>query len=157
MSPEKTMHQAIEGLVQIEETLSKIYHLFAARFPASEELWSGMAREETAHAEWIRDLYRRVEAGSLTLSKDRFPVQGIQLFLDYTKDKLEEAKEAKLPFLHALDMAIDLESSLLERRFYEIFESDPEVSEQPFLNMEQQIQSHINRLKEALDQQEGQS
>jgi len=155
MSREKTTDQAIEGLVEIEEALSEIYQLFAERFPANQDLWSGMAREETAHAEWVRDLYRRVEEGSLALSKDRFRVEGIQLFLDYVKDKFEEAKEEKLPFLHALDIALDLESSLLERRFYEIFETDPESSEQPLLDMEQQIQAHRERLREALDHEKG--
>ena len=115
---------------EIEETLFGIYRLFAERFPAHRDMWSRMAEEEMGHAKWIRDLYGKVEQGSVRLGEDHFRVEGIQTFLDYANERLEEARTAKLPFLHALDMALDLESGLLEREFYRIFEADSETLEQ---------------------------
>jgi rubrerythrin len=155
MSREKTTDQAIEGLVQIEETLSKIYQLFAERFPAHRDMWSRMAEEEKGHAKWIRDLYVKVEQGSVRLGEDHFRAEGIQVFLDYANERLEEARAAKLPFLHALDMALDLESGLLEREFYKIFEVDSEASEQAFEDMQQQIRDHTARIRKALAHEQG--
>ena len=155
MNQENTGMQAIEGLVSIEETLSKIYRLLAERFPADRELWSRMAQEETTHAKWVRDLSSRVEDGSLSLDEDRFGVEGIQLFLEYAEEKFQEAKAEKLPFLHALDMALDLESSLLERKLYQVFKADSESMEQALEDMEQQIHEHAERIGEALAHEKG--
>jgi len=70
MSLKKVGMQAIEGLVQIEETLFGIYRLFAERFPAYRDMWSRMAEEEEVHAKWIRDLYGKVEQGSVRLGRE---------------------------------------------------------------------------------------
>jgi rubrerythrin len=150
MSLQKAGTQAIEGLVRIEETLFEIYGLFAERFPAHREMWSRLAGEEQSHAEWIRDLFGKVEQGSLNLREDSFRMEGIQTFLDYANERLEEAKSAKLPFLHALDMALDLESGLLEREFFRIFEADSEALEQAFEDMQRQIRDHTERIRKAL-------
>jgi len=157
MHPNNAARQAIEGLVRIEETLSEIYHLLADRFPAHRELWSRMAREETTHAKWIRDLSRRVEDGSVSLDEDRFRIEGIQLFIEYAEEKFKEAKAERLPFLHALDMALDLESSLLERKLYQVFKADSESMEQALEDMEYQIREHTERIREALAHEKGQA
>ena len=155
MSRKKDGMQAIEGLVQIEETLFGVYGLFAERFPAHRDMWSRMAEEEEGHAKWIRDLYGKVEQGSVRLGEDPFRVEGIQTFLDYANERLEEAQTAKLPFLHALDMALDLESGLLEREFYKIFEADSEALEQAFEDMQQQIRDHTERIRKVLAHEGG--
>ncbi len=155
MRQKKAGMQAIEGLVRIEETLAKIYRLFAKRFPANRDLWSRMAEEEGIHAKWIHDLYGQVEEGSVRLGEDGFRVEGIQLFLDYAEERFKEAQEGKLPFLHALDIALDLESALLERKFYQIFEADSEALEQAFEDMDRQIQEHARRISKALAHEEG--
>jgi rubrerythrin len=155
MSREKAGMQAIEGLVQIEETLFGIYRVFAERFPAHRDMWSRMAEEEEGHAKWIRDLCGQMEQGTVRLGADPFRVEGIQTFLDYASDRLEEAQAAKLPFLHALDMALDLESGLLEREFYKIFEADSEALEQAFEDMQQQIRDHTERIRKALAHEGG--
>jgi len=155
MSRKKDGMQAIEGLVQIEETLFGIYRLFAERFPAHRDMWSRMAGEEEGHAKWIRDLYGKVEQGSVRLGKDHFRVEGIQTFLDYANERLEEAQKAKLPFLHALDMALDLESGLLEREFFRIFEADSEALKQALEDMQQQIRDHTERIRKALAHEQG--
>ena len=155
MNRKKVGMQAIEGLVQIEETLFGIYRMFAERFPAHRDMWSRMAEEEEGHAKWIRDLYGKVEQGSVRLGEDHFRVEGIQIFLDYANERLEEAQAAKLPFLHALDMALDLESGLLEREFFRIFEADSEDMKQAFEGMQRQIQDHTQRIRKVLAQEDG--
>jgi rubrerythrin len=157
MSMKKDGMQAIEGLVQIEETLFGIYRLFAERFPAHRDMWSRMAEEEKGHAKWIRDLYGKVEQGSVRLGEDPFRVEGIQTFLDFANERLEEAQKSKLPFLHALDMALDLESGLLEREFFRIFEADSEAQKQAFEDMQQQIRDHTERIRKVLAKGNGPS
>jgi rubrerythrin len=155
MSRRKAVMEAIEGLVEIEETLFRIYKVFAERFPAHRDMWSRMAEEEEGHAKWIRHLYAKVEHGSVRLGEDHFRAEGIQTFLDYANQRLGEAQTEKLPFLHALDMALDLESGLLEREFFRIFDADSEAMQQAFEDMQRQIRDHTERLRKALAHQEG--
>ena len=155
MSQKKVGMEAVEGLVKIEETLSEIYRLFSERFAAHREMWSRMAEEEKSHAKWIRDLYGKVEEGSVRVGEDHFRVQGIEAFLDFANKRLEEAQTSKLPFLHALDMALDLESGLLEREFFKIFEADSKTMEQAFEEMQQKIRDHTERIRKTLVQEGG--
>jgi rubrerythrin len=154
MPEEKAGQEEIEGLVRIEETLAEMYGLFAERFPVHGEMWSRLAEEERGHARWIRDLYARVEEGSARLGEDRFRAEGIQYFLNYAEERLGEARGERLPFVHALDMALDLESGLLERKFFQIFETDSDDLKQAFEDMEQQIRKHAERLRKALARKE---
>jgi len=156
MHPNRAAMQAIEGLARIEETLSKIYRLFAERFPADRELWSLMAQEETTHAEWVRDLSNHLEDGSVSVNEDKVGEGGIQLFLAYAEDRFKEAQSERLPFRHALDMALDLESSLLERNLYQVFKTDSADMEQTLKDMELQIHEHTERIRKALTQEKGQ-
>ncbi len=150
MPQNKNGREEIDGLVRIEETLSEMYRLFAQRFHAHQEMWSGMAEEERGHARWIRDLYGKVEEGSVRLGEDHYRAEGIQYFLDYAAARLEEARGDNLSSAHALDMALDLESGLLERKFFEIFEADSEELKRAFEDMEKQIQAHTERIRKAL-------
>ena len=156
MHPNRAARGAIEGLARIEETLSKIYRLFAERFPADRKLWSLMAQEETTHAEWVRDLSGHLEDGSVSMDQNRVAEEGVQVFLAYAEDRFKEAQAERLPFRHALDMALDLESSLLERNLYQFFKTDSEDMKQALKDMQRQIHEHTERIRKALTQEKGQ-
>ncbi len=150
MPEDKEAQEEIEGLVRIEETLSEMYTLFAQRFQEHHDMWSRLAEEERGHARWIRDLYAEVRKGSARLGKERFRAEGIQHFLDYAEKRLEEARSEVLPFVHALDMALDLESGLLERNFFQIFETDSPALQREFEEMREQIRTHTEKVRKAL-------
>ena len=55
----------------------------------------------------------------------------------------------------ALDIALDLESGLLEREFFKLFEADSEALKQAFEDMQQQIRDHTERIRKALAHKDG--
>jgi len=141
---------AVESLIRIETTIGSIYRTFAQRFPAHQDDWSGMAGEEDRHARWIGDLHEEAREGVVSFKKSRFDIAAIERFLEYVEEKLNLARDEEISLVQAVDIAVDLETSLLERRFYDVFEGDSAVLRRTFDNMRGQIDGHIMKLRKLI-------
>jgi rubrerythrin len=143
----ETLH-AIELLKAIESTVSRIYEVFANKFPVHNNLWTQLADEERIHARWIENLLEEAASGSIELKKGRFNTGAIQSFSQYAEDILSRIQKEEISMAQAADMAIDLETSLLERKFYEVFQGDSEILQQTFSNMKAQTSGHVGKIQE---------
>jgi hypothetical protein len=148
----ETLH-AIELLKAIEVTVATIYDGFANKFPVHKDYWTQLADEERIHAQWIENLFEEAASGSINMKKGRFNTNAIQLFLTYAEDILDQIHKEAISLTQAVDMAIDLETSLLERKFYDVFDGDSDILQQTFLKMTDQTSDHIikiHKITEAL-------
>lgn len=142
----ETLH-AIELLKAIEWTVSRIYEVFANKFPVHKDLWTQLSDEEKLHARWIENLLVEAASGSIKLKKGRFNAGAIQSFSQYAEEILCRIKKENISLTQAVDMAIDLETSLLERRFYEIFDGDSDILRETFSNMIAETSDHIGKIR----------
>ena len=146
-------HQAkvIELLAQHEEAAAALYMTFADEFPDKKEFWTVLHLEELNHAAWIRRLRPKIEEGLVTFSEERFNIKTIQTSLDYLTELLSKAKNQRSPLTEALSVALDIEESLIERKFYEVYEADSEELKQLLRSLRDAFIEHRDRLKQALD------
>ncbi len=96
--------------IAVENTVSEIYDLFAARFPEQEEFWRGLATEERGHARQF--VVASSLKGSAALPSS---MQSAQDALEYVrKVKREILENAGLQPEDALKMAIFIEQTTVE-------------------------------------------
>jgi len=86
----------------------------------------------------------------VSFKKSRFDIAAIERFLEYVEEKLNLARDEEISLVQAVDIAVDLETSLLERRFYDVFEGDSAVLRRTFDNMRGQIDGHIMKLRKLI-------
>ena len=114
---------AIELLALNEDTIGRLYEAYAERFPEAIEFWQGLARQEQAHAALIRRFGRETDA-SAVFKAERFRSAAIRLSTRHTEGEIAAARAPGLKTINALSIANAIEQSLIESRFFEVFETD---------------------------------
>jgi len=122
--------QTIGLMAAHEAAMADLYRLCADRLPEHAGLFGTLAAAELDHARWLTDLVAEVEAGLARVDSHRFNPQAILSSMNYVKERMNEANISELTPLLALSWAHDLEDALIERKCFEVVETDsPELKD----------------------------
>jgi len=143
----ETQLKVIKLLAEHEKAISQLYREYARKFPEQKDFWSKIAAEEIEHASWIFKLRSQAEKGSLYFKEGRFKIEAIKTSLEYVKSQITEAQNNKISAKNALSVARDLESGLIEKKFFEIFEPDCREIKQVLLDLAAATREHCNRIE----------
>lgn len=149
MSLAETQLKVIELLAEHEKAISRLYKEYARKFPEQKDFWTKIAEEEIEHASWIFKLCSHAEKGSLYFKEGRFKTGAIETSLEYLKSQIAEAQNNKISAKNALSVARDLESGLIEKKFFEVFEPDCQEIKQVLLDLAAATREHHNRIEKA--------
>jgi len=139
-----------EVMASIEELISKHYFAYARKFPEHQEFWDSIAAEEIEHAKWIRDLYSQSQEGRFSFNEKRFNKQSLLEFVNRLESMLRNFEAKAQTHKDALKNSANLESMLLEKEFFSIFESDfPELKD-VLKRLAVATQNHRFKLERAL-------
>ncbi len=115
-------------LAQNEETLGKLYSVYADKFPDYREFWLEIGKDESKHRATIRQLQDEVEKGRLTIKPYRFNVTAIKHQIQHVEDEIKKAALISYSVTNALSAALNFETSLLEFKYFEVFDTfSPEI------------------------------
>lgn len=143
----ETQLKVIKLLAEHEKAISQLYKEYARKFPEQKDFWSKIAAEEIEHASWIFKLRSQAEKGSLYFKEGRFKTEAIITSLEYIKNQITEAQNKKISAKNALSVARDLESGLIEKKFFEVFEPDCRELKQVLLDLAGATREHYNRIE----------
>ena len=144
--------EAIEALAENEMLISWLYKMFAERFPDYRDLWGRMAEEETQHAGMIRSVVPEVKEGTVRFKTEGLDKTSIDMFHDYLKFSLARAREQDIPLRDAFETALAIEHDLIERSFFDLFETDTSELALIFEGLASSTIEHHRRLVRAIEQ-----
>ena len=122
LSPEQI--EEVEAIAGHEQAIGDLYEAYARRFPEHADFWETLSEEEYAHAEWARKLGVHVEEGTIEIVPGRFRNKAIESSVNYLRQWTDEARKQEISLLYALSIANDIENALIDRKFFEIYETD---------------------------------
>lgn len=138
--------EANEQLVQLlalqEERLGQLYHQFSFQFPDA-DFWKQLSAEEEIHKQWVMTLAHSSE--NIGIKEDTFRVPALQTMLNFIEEVRQKSKEYSL--LQALGITLDIERALLEKNFFEIFETDSPKVKTIFHNLTEATKQHVQRVE----------
>ena len=144
MDTKEKQNEKVELLAQNEEKISKLYETYAGNFPEYEEFWSDLAKEEVGHAAWIRKLNSN---SALSFNEERFKSKPVEISLNYLDEKIQEAKSQSIDLAGALTVAIELETNMIERDFFSVFDGDPDELKEIFEMLKTATQGHAEKVR----------
>jgi rubrerythrin len=147
-----TNNDLIKLLIENEEAVSSLYKTCALKFPDFAEFWQKLATEEKAHAEVLRELAKQLTAQRVFLKERKFNVTGVQSTIDYVNKQEEHVKSNSVTLLQVLALAHDIEQSIIERDFFEVFETDSPSMKKEFEALRKHTSEHAGRLSTVLNQ-----
>ena len=151
MTGDKNKHDILTIYMNVEEAMSNLYKIYSKKFPDWYEFWFDLYMAEMKHAALIRGLSRRVESGEITFNDNRFDVIVISSALKNIGILESNAHGKDIEIKYALQVALDMENSLLEKNMYKIFETDSEALKKLLLHLHQETEEHKETVKKALE------
>ena len=141
----KEQSNEIELLAENEESIGRLYQVYAGRFPEYAEFWTSLAEEETRHPNWIHELVGKAHEGSTYVVTGRFKEQAIETFLGYLEREI--AKATTIPLIESLSTALYIEKSLIERKYFEVFDSDSAELTHLLEELRSATEQHIQKIE----------
>jgi hypothetical protein len=153
MSMQADQLQTIGLIAAHEAAIAELYSAYAAKFPASSDLFSQLAAAERDHARHITDFATAVRTGKVHIRTDRFAPAAFLNSLDFIREQVQEAPNPDVSLLKALSIAYDLENGLIERRYFEVVEGDPEELRDLLQRLEAETSEHRDLVRVAWDKE----
>lgn len=140
----------LDKLSELEETIGKIYEVYAELFPDYRQFWLGLSDEEKQHSRWINSLRSENIHGFTTFNVDRFNVFAISTFISYLNDELGKATNRERSLVNALSISRYIEESLIEHKYFEILVDDSPKTKQILTSLGVATHNHAEKVREAL-------
>lgn len=147
----KERHDVLRRLAENEEAIGILYREYASRYPEYDSFWLGLSADEKEHAGWIQILIATIDQGELFINQSRFNEQAILSYLGYLQREQAKLRQGDTTLLNALAVTLYIEESLIERKYFEVFQSDAPKLKQVLENLAAATRTHIEKARQALD------
>jgi hypothetical protein len=146
-----------EPLIRPKETakkasLAKMYQEFAKSHPDHRQFWSQSAREENLHAQWIESLGRHYHKGHIGKSGLKLNRQALKTAISPIEKQTEASRNSDLSLPNAVSIALDIEKSMIENKFFEIFDSGDAKFDRIRAGLKKETVKHRQRLENLFSQ-----
>ena len=140
--------QALDLLIEHEKVIGRLYAAYAERFPQDREFWLSLSQEEDHHAECIESLRPRIESDPSGMIVARFPTPAIEHSIAYVNRLIDQAEHPGLTRVKAFSAAMDIETALLENKYFEVFASDNPPLRRTLEALEQGTRAHLQKVRQ---------
>jgi len=138
----------IEMLAKNEGAVAQLYSAYADRFLEDKNFWSGLAAEEIDHAGELRKLCEIAGKGDLHISEGRFNITAISTFSSYLEKESEPDRVKASSLINALSVAVHIEESMIEHKFFDVFETDSVELRHVLLNLAAETKRHLEQVRQ---------
>lgn len=140
--------ELVQLLQRYELSIAVLYETFATILKSSRNAWMAFSKEERFHAKWIDALHTQLKNENISFEQTKFTVQSTKLAIDYVKKQTDQAVQNKPDLLQSLNIAINIEKSLLESAFLSIFKLNGPKAQKIQTRLKEATKEHIDKLIE---------
>ena len=152
MDSENLKIQVIERLAEFEQTVGKLYKIYAEKFPEHKAFWSDLVLEEENHANLINKITSIFEK-TAHFDEGRFKISTLRNTLDYVKKEIDIALNEKMSLINALSVALSLEEGIIESAFYTVIKEDSIELKNLLQQIEAETKQHRMKIRELWTQE----
>ncbi len=134
----------VAELAENELMVHNLYRHYAESFPDLERFWIEIAEDETKHYNVLNDLDQIAEKGEVQIEKDRFKVEMVDFVRKYLEERIAEQNPSQRA---ALANAINIESSMLEKGIFTIFQTDSPALKNALDILQKETEQHLKAVQ----------
>jgi rubrerythrin len=147
----KRQKNIIDLFEENELNVGMLYKLYSQKIPGHKRFWFELSMEEASHASDIRAIYRKKSED--LVEENKFTRGVLKYVTDFVEEKIRIARENKISHLEALNIALRVEQSILEKKCFELFISTNEKLKAVIKRLDKETEGHVNRLRKELKRQ----
>jgi rubrerythrin len=123
-NPIEYQDKVLELMRSYELLLGALYLTYAEKFTEQADFWHKIAEEEKTHAYWIETLKNQIGNKSIYFNEKRFNIPPLKECISEVEARISDAKGGDLALIEAISISVGIENGMIERNFFEVFESD---------------------------------
>lgn len=143
----------LDLLKEHEKGLSELYAVFAEKCPDYKQFWSDLSKEEKEHAEWVDKLAEMINGREIFFNRERFNLEAIKSSLGELRSDIVKNKNSEVSPINTLSVSYYYEMALIDRKFFEVFESDFVELKHTLNHLLEETKKHQEKVKEALEKE----
>ena len=143
---QKEIDEFVQLLEKYELSIADLYETFASMLPQSRDAWMSFVKEEHLHAKWIGQLQALLKNETISFEQKTYTLQATKTAINYLEKQIEQVKRDKPDLLQVLNIAIDIEKSLLESAFLRVFKLNGPKAQKIQARLEKATKIHADRL-----------
>jgi hypothetical protein len=141
----------VQILIETEEDIGRLYEAYARKMPEHEEFWFGLVLEEADHSTMVHSLVKKLDTESVSFTSIPEIINNLREFRDFLVREKEKVKKENLSFTDALQVAIDIENSIIKNGIYHLFTNPSGDVLEIMGKLRHDNTSHINFLRRELE------
>lgn len=146
----KNKKHVIDLFEENELNIGELYKIYSQRIPDNKKFWSELSDEEFGHAKNIRDACGGDEKKKELLSENKFCRFTIKYVSRFVEKETKKAKKGNISHVKALNTALRIEQSILEKKCFELFApADPTVKK-VLKKLNKEVERHAELLMEEI-------
>ncbi|UCE24088.1 MAG: hypothetical protein JSU74_12450 [Candidatus Zixiibacteriota bacterium] len=142
-----TDKDALQMLIDHELAIAELYRAYADRFSDYREYWQDLANEENEHAEEIRGLMNLVDQNQKVVDTQGFKPAAVNTSIGYLRDITKLATNTPITIRDALSTALDLEKAMIERKFFDIFDTSAPEAQAVLMVLTDGTKNHVETIE----------
>ena len=142
----------VAALAKNEMAIGLLYREFAKRMPEEKDFWNHIAEEEDGHANKINILNDSIHAGDLGFKEGRFNINDVEKISRFIKEETLRVEKGLLSKKKMYQVAEEIETGLLENKFFEVFDTDNEGSKKILNEIRLETIEHLKSVRKHLSE-----
>ena len=138
-----TEKDALQMLIKHELAIADLYAAYAERYPDHRDYRLLLSSEEKDHADAIRNVLEVADQNQSGLKTSGFKPAAVNTSIAYLEDLTKAAQTTPVPIGDALSSALDLEKAMIERKFFDIFDTPSPVAQETLMILTQGTEKHV--------------
>jgi len=139
----------VQLLEENELNISQLYALYAHKIPTKKTFWERISQEEIAHAASFQNNMLGIDLAQ-SIKETRFSRSIVQYVMDFVLQEKQRAQKSNISHLDALQTALRIERSMLEKKCFDIFIPNDTTVKELFIKMNNDTEKHIEILMKEL-------
>ena len=130
-----------------ELKVSILYNLYAQKIPAHKEFWKKISDEEVIHAREIANSFAKEKE---CFKETKFTRGIVNYVSGFVEEKITEAKKKKLTHAEAINTALRIEQSMLEKKCFDMFIPTDITIKKVMERLNKDTERHADQLRKEL-------
>ena len=139
----------IELFQENELRVSELYKIYSQKIPDHKNFWKKLSGEEIGHADDIAAIYG--DKNQDYFAENKFARGVIKYVSGFVEEKIKEAKEKKMTHADAINIALRIEQSMLEKKCFDMFIPTNTTVKQVMKKLNEDTERHAEQLRKELD------
>ena len=130
-----------------EDKVSRLYKIYSQKIPANKKMWIDLSKEENRHVEMIEELRDKFGDSNDFFEINKHSVEIVKYVSNFIDSQIKKALLGHVSHHEALDTALRIEQSMVEKKSFEIFKPKNKEIKKVFKDLNKETNDHIKLLR----------